>query len=667
MPWGKYTHAHLQVGELSSPFASPFRLVICSNIASLSHIPYHKPPLRIAYTVQEQDSKPKGRSSPLPLAATTHSISPDMLSQRPKTRLAVLFLAAVTSFFICLFVVHQALLPILAWFIPALEVPFYDLAVYGAYPEQEYVSFDLPASQPNLVAWDDQCDSGNVFITLSGPSIAHPGPSILDARGGLVWTSEEFGTTLNMRQQNYKGEKYITFWAGQKAATMGQGEYYMLDSSYNVTRKFDAIGENLHGDLHEFKITDDDTVLLTVYTKKEADLTGLGHWRGKNGWIVDSMFQEIDLETNELLFEWSASDHFPPSETYYTDPFGGYSEASPFDSFHINSVDKEPSSGNYLVSSRHTHSISLIDGQSGEVLWRLGGMHNEFTDLSGGLATDFAWQHDARWLGLPSDANGEKGIYTISFFANGMAGPLHVDATHSNARIVRLDTNAMTAELLQSFSSYHSRILASSQGSVEIVPETGNVFVGWGASAAWSEFSPDGTLLCEAHVSASSTFILERAKSYRVFKTHSWVGKPSWPPSARLSNGKVFVSWNGATEIQNWELQAQKTEDEEWTPVDEIEKTGFEESFAVPKGEGWTSFRAVAYDKDKQILGTSEPAQSVPSGSWSMKLFVFAIVVSLVAALVWGVRTFLRKRRGYKAGLFAWDRNGSTNVRYSPL
>jgi len=68
---GVNTLVHLQVGELSSPFASPFRLVICSNLASLSHIPYHKPPLRIAYPVQEQDSKPKGRSSPLPLAANT--------------------------------------------------------------------------------------------------------------------------------------------------------------------------------------------------------------------------------------------------------------------------------------------------------------------------------------------------------------------------------------------------------------------------------------------------------------------------------------------------------------------------------------------------------------------------------------------------------------------
>jgi hypothetical protein len=592
-----------------------------------------------------------------------------MLSQRPKTRIAVYFLIAVASLFVGLVIVHQAFLPIIAWFIPALEVPFYDLAVYGAYPEQEYVSFDIPSSQPNLVKWDDQCDSGNVFVTLNGPSIAHPGPSIYDARGGLVWTSEEFGTVLNMRLQYYKEEKFLTFWAGKKAATMGQGSYYMLDSSYNVTRKLDAVGENLHGDLHEFKITEDNTALITVYTPKEVDLTDLGHWRGKNGWVVDSMFQEIDLETGDLLFQWAASDHFPPAESYMTNPLAGYSESTPFDSFHINSVDKELSSGNYLISSRHTHTISLIDGHSGEILWQLGGAHNDFKDLSEGLATDFSWQHDARWIGTPSDPNGEEGVYTISFFANGMAGALHVDATHSNARIVRLDTNAMTAELLQSFSSYQ-HTLASSQGSVEILPESGNVFVGWGASAAWSEFSPDGTLLCEAHLAASQSFAWERVKSYRVFKTTEWVGKPSWPPSARISSGKVFVSWNGATEISNWELQAQKAGQEEkddWTPVDELEKASFEESFTIPKGEGWTSFRVVAYDKEKNVLGTSEPAEKISSGSWSMKLFVFAIVVSLAAALVWGVRTYLRKRRGYKAGLFAWDQNGSTNVRYSPL
>jgi hypothetical protein len=72
LSWGKYS-CRLQVGELLNSFASPFRLVICINPASLSHIPYQNSPLRIAYSVQEQDSKPTGRSSPSPLAANTYS------------------------------------------------------------------------------------------------------------------------------------------------------------------------------------------------------------------------------------------------------------------------------------------------------------------------------------------------------------------------------------------------------------------------------------------------------------------------------------------------------------------------------------------------------------------------------------------------------------------
>jgi hypothetical protein len=72
---GVNTLVHLQVGELLSPFASPFRLVICINPASLSYLPYQNSPLRFAYSVQEQDSKPTGRSSPSPLAANIYTLT----------------------------------------------------------------------------------------------------------------------------------------------------------------------------------------------------------------------------------------------------------------------------------------------------------------------------------------------------------------------------------------------------------------------------------------------------------------------------------------------------------------------------------------------------------------------------------------------------------------
>lgn len=547
-------------------------------------------------------------------------------------------LLVIILLLVTLVVVHRVLLPILAWIHPSLKTPFYDLAIYGVYPERNYVSFDIPSPQPNLVQWNERCDSGQVLVTLNGPSIRHPGPSIYDAHGDLLWTTEKYGTVLNMRMQRYKEQNFLTFWAGEKAGTMGQGRYYMLNSSYDVFKEFDAVGETFHGDLHEFKITNEGTALITVYTTAQADLTSMGLWRRRDGWIIDSLFQEIDLEDNKLLFEWRASEHFPPAQTFMTNPFGGYRQSGPFDSFHINSVDKDPYTGNYLISSRHTHTISLVNSKTGDIIWQLGGANNDFKDLSDGRATSFTWQHDARWIKLPSHTDDQEGIHTISFLDNGKAGALHVDAHHSVARIVRLDTKEMTAELVQDLAS-HQYILAGSQGSVDILPNSGNIFVGWGASAAWSEFDPVGNLLCEVHLSAGKSFSWERVKSYRVFKTHDWIGNPSWPVNAVIQRGKAFISWNGATEVRYWELQARKESNEGWRTIDIVKKTAFENVIALPsQSEGWAHFRVVALDDGRKVLGASESVMDMSTGTSARRLGIALLLLPVAFIAVWRMR-----------------------------
>ncbi len=50
---------------------------------------------------------------------------------------------------------------------------------------------------------------------------------------------------------------------------------FQLDASYNVAHQVSAVGDDTQGDLHEFKITKEDTALLTVYTTTKADLSTL--------------------------------------------------------------------------------------------------------------------------------------------------------------------------------------------------------------------------------------------------------------------------------------------------------------------------------------------------------------------------------------------------------
>lgn len=393
--------------------------------------------------------------------------------------------------------------------------------------------------------------------------------------------------------------------------------FIQLDSSYNVAYQVKAVGINLFGDLHEFKITQSDTALLTVYTPVEADLSSLG--KPSNGWLTENIFQEIDIATGELLFDWHASDHIDLTETHYWDPFGGYYRSHPFDYFHINSIDKD-SHGNYLISARHTHTITYLSS-TGEILWILGGKRNQFTDLSGGDALDFNWQHDARWW------SEEEGILTL--FDNKEGGVLHRDGPYSRGMMLKLDVGRRTVELLHSYVSLQ-KTRAPSQGSVQFLPDTNHMFVGWGHSPAFSEYSLNGSLLCETHFGASWLHVWNRAVSYRSFKSASWKGYPTEPPAAKIDDQILYVSWNGATEVVAWELQGATTEDDdaEFSELDVIDKEGFEESFDLTDLSEYTRFRVAALGRSGEILGLSEVVTYHEGTGWWG--FFFGV-------LAWGV------------------------------
>jgi hypothetical protein len=146
-------------------------------------------------------------------------------------RLAALLLVAVAGLLVALLAVHQFVLPVVGWIFPSLETTFFDLAVYGGYPQRTYVSHNLTSPDLQQVKWDDKCDNGFIFISPQGKSVEHPGPMILDARGNLVWQTDQYGQAMNLKVQEYKGEKYLTFWAGLRGSSYGYGNYYMVSTS----------------------------------------------------------------------------------------------------------------------------------------------------------------------------------------------------------------------------------------------------------------------------------------------------------------------------------------------------------------------------------------------------------------------------------------------------
>jgi hypothetical protein len=354
----------------------------------------------------------------------------------------------------------------------------------------------------------------------------------------------------------------------------------------------------LDGDLHDFQLTEAGTALLVVYEAIQLDLSSVGKGIGP---VWDCLIQEIDIETGRALFQWRASEHYDLTDGYRG--IGGEGEGDrAWDFFHMNSVDKD-AAGNYLISARYTRSLTYINGTNGDVIWILGGKKNMLKDLSEGRATDFAYQHDARW-----DADGT----TLTVFDNAVDNE-NPTAGETRGLRLKVDQQAMTVVVVTEYVNPRS-IRAISQGSFQTLPN-GNVLLGYGHLAAFSEFSSNGTLLCDVNYAPESRFGTGDVQAYRV-KKFAWQGWPLTKPEIsvaldELENAKLFVSWNGATEVVTWDLEGATgaaMPDEEWVRLDILEKRSFESAF--PLRLAYPRFlRVTARDANVGILGTSEPVE----------------------------------------------------------
>jgi hypothetical protein len=418
---------------------------------------------------------------------------------------------------------------------------------------------------------------GYVFVAVKKGE-GQDGPMIMDNRGRLVWFSKDRYAT-DFKVQTYKGEPVLTWWQGGIVAGHGVGEYVIFDSSYREVRRVRA-GNSLRGDLHEFSITPQDTALLTAYSATRTDLSPIGGPSDAPVW--DGIAQEIDLATDEVLFEWRSLDHVGVAESYRPPP---EDPDEALDYFHINSIEVEPD-GNFLIDAKGTYAIYKVDRESGEVLWRLGGKKSDF-EMGEGTRT--VSQHDAR--------RQEDG--TITIFDNGAPPNLH---EQSRGIVVELDEEAMKATLVREY-THPEKPLATSQGNMQVLPN-GNVFVGWGTAPFSSEYSKEGELLCDLQFAGET-------QSYRAFR-QVWSGRPAEDPAVAAEKGEgdrvnVYASWNGTTETTTWRVLvgpgSSKLE-----PVGSVPWDGFETAMTIRTDEPYVAVRAE--DDSGQVLGTSEAIRS---------------------------------------------------------
>lgn len=437
------------------------------------------------------------------------------------------------------------------------------------------------------------------------------GSLILDNLGNPIWfrplsTPNLMNTDFRVQQLN--GQSVLTFWQGTLAtpptytnAPGGSSEpgscYYILDNTYSVIKTVSAQND-FTSDIHEFLLTPNNTALFLSTKAVPMDLTPYGG--PKNGFVQDFAIQEIDLQTNELIFFWDALQHIPLTDSFEP-ASSATSSANIWDAYHFNSIGLTDTSSDLIVSGRNLWTIYRINKTTGDIVWRLGGKQSSFTILSG---AEFSWQHDARFLSGTSTSS------TVSMFddncCEGDTVPPGTPPAHG--LVLQLDLNAMTASLATSY--YHDPLInVSSQGNVQTL-SNGNKFVGWGQSQYFSEFAaagntqstPSVNLLYDAQMPGSNY-------SYRAYR-ETWVATPFYPPSIAVTlNGglaTIYASWNGSTETASWQVFA-GSDPSSLSLVASAAKSSFETAIlVVSKGP---YFQVKALDASGRVIGVSQVGQ----------------------------------------------------------
>ena len=435
------------------------------------------------------------------------------------------------------------------------------------------------------------------------------GGLIMDQAGNPVWHTP----TLPLGQlhvQQWNGSNVLAFWTGGIGGDFvdahGFGTITILDDTYrqiggvvlnNGTFKSGDSLQNApqpsYVDIHESLITPRNTIIITAYNSTPYDLSAVGG--PTDGWVLDSLIYEIDLNTNETLFRWSSIEHvneIPLNASHQLNPDGsiisGNNATHPWNYFLTNSV-YPLDDGGYLLSVRHYWDVVALN-ENGNVSWTLNGeTGGDFTQVNQNeKSSTFSWQHFARPVHGSSGEN-----ITIDLLDNHNSGRDNGTAPSTGLRLY-LDLRDRTVETFSILEDPLDILYADSQGTFQQLPRD-HKFLAYGQIPKFKEFDANNEVVLDARYGQDN-----QVSSYRSYLQSNWTATPYYPPeiaTTRMQNGSVVLSmsWNGATPdvFDSMVVFESSGETDGLTPPGQnVKRTGYETNVTLTKGT--TSVKAAA-------------------------------------------------------------------------
>lgn len=307
-----------------------------------------------------------------------------------------------------------------------------------------------------------------LLVPIAAPTDADAHVVAVDASGVIRWYRTFAGESWAIDAKQQRNGNFTVYLGRSYGWQPARGRFVEVRPSGEEVRDYRSAAA--YTDPHDllFTYNPNDTSLAWVhligYESRRFDLRAIG---GAPDALLGVHTIERQSASGTTVFSWNAADYFGPED------WPAF-QAAPVDLVHPSSLDVD-SDGHYIASFQAMDEITRIHSRTGELLWRFGGRHNQFTiknDTRGG----FQGQHSVRVL--------ENGHLLL------LDNQRHAVPTHARAVEYSLDTGARVARLEWEYAP-DPPIASPIMGSVQRLID-GNTLIGFGAAGRIDEVNAAG-------------------------------------------------------------------------------------------------------------------------------------------------------------------------------
>jgi hypothetical protein len=336
--------------------------------------------------------------------------------------------------------------------------------------EIENINTELPLNFPEFtISISNNPFPGFIFMAPHSWSGKTAYLMIIDNNGVPIYYLRDSSIKYDFKKQD---NGLLTYW------DQIPKKFLAIDSAYSVIDSF-SCGNGYQTDLHELLVFPNGHSFLMSYDPQIVRMDTIVQGGDSAAYVTGLVIQELD-DAKNVIFQWRSWDHFQITDATEDIDLTQHS----IDYVHGNSIEVDYD-GNLVISCRNMDEITKIDRQTGDIIWRFGGLkskNNQFQFINDTIT--FSHQHDVRRL-----PNGN-----ITLFDN---GNLHTPS-FSRALEYQLDEENKIAVLVWKYNN-EPVTFAPFRGSNRRLANH-NTLIGWGNHSdprAVSEVKADGTPVLE--------------------------------------------------------------------------------------------------------------------------------------------------------------------------